>query len=170
MMRAFLSRLRRDSSGVATIEFALLSVLFFGVMMAALDIGIWFQQRLRLDAAVEQGAMLAFNQRAGLDTAAATSIGNFVASAAKLKANPVVVVGCNGGTNNCASAGRNSFCVSGSPPSVTYTQTTNPCGDGSLPGYYMTITATATSSTVVMPATLLGGALTQTRRAVVRLQ
>ena len=171
MIRRFLSLLRNDRSGMATVEFALLSVMFFGVMMAALDLGMWYQQRLRLDSAVEQGTMIAFNQRGTLDSAAAAAIGTFVGSAAKLSTNPTVVVGCNGGTNNCSASNRLSYCVSGSPPNVVYTQTASSvCGDNSLPGYYMTISVTATSNTVIVPAAMLGGAMVQTRRAVIRLQ
>ena len=52
---------------MATVEFALLSVLFFFVMIAGLDIGMWYQQRLRLDSAVEHGSMVAFNSRSSVD-------------------------------------------------------------------------------------------------------
>ena len=40
-MIRFIARLRREERGVATIEFGLLSVLFFAVISGALDIGIW---------------------------------------------------------------------------------------------------------------------------------
>lgn len=169
MIRRLLSRLRDDRRGVATIEFALLSVLFFFVMTAGLDIGMWYQQRLRVDSAVEQGAMIAFNTRTNVDQAA---VGTYVGAAAKLSAAPVVTVGCNGGTNNCVNSGRSYACVSGSPPAPTYTAAAlnATCADGSLAGYYMNIKAVATSSTMLVPATMLGGNMVQTRSAVVRLE
>jgi Flp pilus assembly protein TadG len=163
------SRLRDDQRGMATIEFALLSVLFFFVMTAGLDIGMWYQQRLRLDSAVEQGSMIAFNSRAAVDQAA---IGTYVAAAAKLSAPPTVTVGCNGGSSNCVNSGRTCACLSGTTPNPTFTATAcnATCGDGSLAGYYMNIRAVATSSTMLVPAAMLGGNMVQTRSAVVRLQ
>lgn len=169
MIARFLSRLRADRRGVATIEFALMSVLFFFVMTAALDIAMWYQQRLRLDSAVEQGALIAFKTRTSVDQAA---IGSYVASAAKLSSAPTVTVGCNGGASNCVNASRSCACVSGTTPTPTYTATAcnAACADGSLAGYYMTIKAVATSSTMLVPAAMLGGGMTQTRSAVVRLE
>jgi len=74
-----LLRLAREERGMATVEFALLSVLFFFVMTAGLDIGMWYQQRLRVDSAVEQGSMIAFASRASVDQSA---VATYVAAAA----------------------------------------------------------------------------------------
>ena len=171
IMRGILGRLRSDQRGVATIEFALLSVLFFGVMSGALDVGMWYQQRLRIDNAIEQAAMIAFNQRSAVDAAA---IKTFVGSAAKLAAAPTVTVGCNGATTttSCVNSSRTYACVSGVGAAATYTTAAlnSSCADGSLAGYYMTIKVVATSGTVVVPASALGGSMTQTRTAVVRLE
>lgn len=169
MIRRFLHRLSREERGVATIEFALLSVLFFFVMTAGLDLGMWYQQRLRLDSAVEQGAMIAFNARTTVDQA---TIDNYVTAAAKLSTAPVVTVGCNGGTNNCVNSARTYACVSGTTPTPTYTAAAANavCADGSLAGYYMDIRAVSTASTMLVPAAMLGGNMVQTRSAVVRLE
>lgn len=167
--RRTLCPLVADERGVATIEFALLSVLFFFVMTAGLDIAMWYHQRLRLDSAVEQGAMIAFNGRTAVDQSA---IGTYVGAAAKLSTAPTVTVGCNGGTSNCVNTSRSCACLGGTSSAPTYTAATcnATCSDGSLAGYYMTIKATATSNTLLVPAAMLGGALTQTRTAVVRLE
>ncbi|RVT94444.1 TadE/TadG family type IV pilus assembly protein [Sphingomonas crocodyli] len=165
-MIALLARLRRDQRGVATIEFGLISVLFFAVISGALDIGIWYQHRLRLDSAVEQGGVAAFNQRSAVD---ANAIGTFVAAASQLSTAPTVTVTCNGAT--CVNSGRTSKCLGGTSGDPTFT---NPvaslCLDGSLPGYYMVIKAVASSSSVVVPIARFGGSMTQTSRAIVRLQ
>lgn len=166
MIGALLRRLREDRHGVATIEFALLSVLFFLVMTAGLDIAMWYQQRLRLDSAVEQGAMIAFNSRASVDQAA---IGTYVAAAAKLASAPTVSISCNGNAT-CANSGRACACISGAAPTYSALGCDKTCSDGSLPGYYMRISATATASTLLVPAAMLGGTMTQTRTAMVRLQ
>ncbi|KRB79785.1 hypothetical protein ASE00_18930 [Sphingomonas sp. Root710] len=165
MIRRHLARLAREQRGVATIEFALLSVLFFFVMTAGLDIGMWYQQRLRLDSAVEQGGMIAFNSRASVDPVA---IKTYVEAAAKLAAAPTVTITCNGGT--CANTGRTCACISGSGPTYTTAACNATCADGSLAGYYLKVNAVATSSTMLVPAAMLGGNMTQTRNALVRLQ
>ena len=169
--RAARATIANDQRGVATIEFALLSVLFFGVMSSALDIGIWYQQRLRIDSAIEQGAMVAFNSRTAVDAAA---VKTFVGSAAELATTPTVTVGCNGATTtaSCVNSSRSYACVSGTGSAAVYTAAAlnSTCADGSLAGYYMTIKAQATSNTVVVPASILGGSMTQTRTAVVRLE
>ncbi len=169
MIDRLLLRLRDDQQGMATIEFALLSVLFFFVMTAGLDIGMWYQQRLRVESAVEQGSMIAFNSRTAVDQSA---IATYVAAAAKLSTAPVVTVGCNGGTNNCVNTGRTYACISGTTPTPTYTTAAlnAACADGSLAGYYMTIRAVATSSPMLVPSAMLGGNMVQTRSAVVRLE
>lgn len=173
MIRALLLRLRDDRRGVATIEFALMTVLFFFVMTAGLDLAMWYQQRLRLDSAVEQGAMLAFNSRSSVD---APAVKTYVAAAAKLATAPVVTVGCNGGTTtaSCVNSGRSYVCLSGSGASAVFTPNADgldkPCADGSLSGYYLTIKAVATGNTMLVPAAMLGGTMTQTRNSVVRLE
>lgn len=169
MIRRHLLRLRDEQRGVATIRFALLSVLFFFVMTAGLDLAMWYQQRLRLDSAVEQGAMIAFSSRASVNQSA---IGTYVAAAAKLAAAPTVTVGCNGGTSNCVNTSRTCACVSGTTPTPTYTTAAcnATCADGSLAGYYMNIRAVSTANTLLVPAAMLGGTMTQTRSAVVRLE
>jgi Flp pilus assembly protein TadG len=161
-----MTRLIADRRGTATIEFALLSVFFFITLTAALDIGLWYQQRLRLDSAVEQGAMIAFGSRMNVDQSA---VGTFVGATAKLKSTPTVTVGCNGGTSNCVNTGRTCACVTGSTPTFTTAACNSTCGDGSLAGYYMTIDVSATSQTILVSSSVLGG-ITQKRRAVVRLE
>jgi Flp pilus assembly protein TadG len=163
------SELLTNRRGTAAIEFALLSAFFFLPLTAALDIGVWYQQRLRLDSAVEQGAMIAFGSRTNVDQAA---IGTFVAAAAKLTTTPTVTIGCNGGTSNCVNSGRTYACVSAGTPNPTFTAATHlndACADGSLAGYYMTIDVSAASQTMVVSSSVLGG-ITQKRRAVVRLE
>lgn len=169
MTGRLLLALRDDSRGMATVEFALLSVLFFFVMTAGLDIAMWYQQRLRLDSAVEQGSLIAFASRASVNQSA---VSTYVAAAAKLSSAPVVTVGCNGGTSNCVNSGRTYACVSGTAPTPTYTTAAANavCADGSLAGYYMNIKAVATSNTMLVPAAMLGGSMVQTRSAVVRLE
>ncbi len=161
-------RLVREERGVATIEFALLSVLFFFVMTAGLDIGMWYQQRLRLDSAVEQGAMIAFNSRADVNT---TAVGNYIRTVAGLSTAPTVSITCNGGACASESSGtRTCACISGSAPTYSAAACNAACADGSLAGYYMRINAVSTAQPMLVPPAMLGGTMTQTRVAMVRLQ
>lgn len=165
MNRGCVLRLAREERGVATIEMALLSVLFFFVMTAGLDLGMWYQQRLRLDNAVEQGSMIAFNTRSTVD---APAIAAYVGAAAKLSSAPAVTVTCNGGS--CVNSGRTCACISGSAPAYSASACNAACADGSVAGYYMRINAVATSNTLLVPAAMLGGSMVQTRTALVRLE
>lgn len=165
MIRRHLLSLAYERRGAASIEFALLSVMFFFVMTAALDLGMWYQQRLRLDSAVEQGGMIAFNTRSSVD---ASAIATYVGAAAKLAAGPMVTITCNGGT--CVNTGRVCACINGSGPTYITAACNASCADGSLAGYYMKINAVATAKPIIVPAAMLGGNMVQTRSAVVRLE
>lgn len=160
----------RDQRGSATIEFAIASLFLFGVLMVGLDFGVYAQQNLRLGNAVQQGAVLAFNNRAAgsVDT---NMIGNYVAAAAG--GPPAMTYLCNGSactttpTAKCiaapaASGGWPTF----TDPSGSGTSAT--CGDGSVPGQYLVIRATRTYQPVIVPDRYLNGKTMQ-QQVVVRL-
>src|SRR3546814_4681003 len=88
MKKLFIKRLKSDDKGSATIEFAVFASMFFMVMMVALDFGMYLTYQLRLNAAVEQGSMLAFNNRNAID---AQQIDNYVAAASRLPGGTVPV-------------------------------------------------------------------------------
>ncbi len=164
--RAFL----RDRRGSATIEFAIASLFLFGIMMVALDFGVYAQQNLRLGNAIEQGAVIAFNNRA-TGTVDTTSIGNYVTAVAG--GSPAVTYQCNGIscagpiTSKCIAAPA----TSGGWPSFSSPTTSNNvsvCADGSVPGYYFVIRATKTYRAVVVPDKYLNGA-SMLQQVVVRL-
>ena len=163
--QAFLSQQR----GNATVEFAFASLFLFGIIMVALDFGIYAQQNLKLGNAVEQGAVIAFNNRAG--TVDTTSIGTYVAAAAGNS--PTMSYQCNGGS---CSGTVTSKCIV-APASAggwpTFTDPTGSgsnvvCASGASPGYYLVIRARRTYHSVVVPNTYLSGGTMQ-QQAVVRL-
>jgi Flp pilus assembly protein TadG len=55
--------LRQDRRGVATVEFALWSVLILGALLPCLDFALYLVQAQRLSAAVGQASILAYNMR-----------------------------------------------------------------------------------------------------------
>jgi len=167
-IRAFL----RHQRGNATIEFAFASLFLFGVMMVALDFGIYAQQNLKLASGVQQGAVYAFNNRnATVDT---ITIGQYVTAAAGVA--PTMTYQCNG--SNCSGAISTSGtaqCI-GAPDSSgwpTFTAASGTgsnatCADGSVPGVYLVIRASRTYQAVTVPDKYLSGR-TMKQQAVVRL-
>jgi Flp pilus assembly protein TadG len=168
-----LSTLLRDAKGNATVEFALVSLFFFGIVIVALDFGIYAQQNLKLGNAVEQASVVAFNSRAAQPTVNTSQISNYIT--AVVGGSPAVSFQCNGSTA-CGSAAPASKCI-GAPASTggwpTFTDPTGSgssavCASGATPGYYLVIRATRTYKSVVVPDKYLNNGTMQ-QQAVVRL-
>jgi len=162
--------LARDQRGSATVEFALASLFLFGIMLVGLDFGVYAQQSLRLGSAVQQGAVIAFNNRAAA-TVDTGSVGNYITATAG--GSPTMSYQCNGGS---CSGTLTAMCLSalagmGGWPAYTAATTSNgvsSCADGAAPGKYLVIRATRTFKSVVVPDQYLGGK-TMTQQAIVRL-
>jgi Flp pilus assembly protein TadG len=157
--------LSRDVRGVATIEFALASLFLFATISVALDFGFNIQQKLKLGHAVEQAAILAYNQQTGSDT---TTISNFVKAAAGTKNTPTVTITCNG-TSTCGDG--KCSCINSTTGAFIAASSCNAACSGSsaISGNYMKISASATYNAVIVPDQYLNGG-TMTSNAVVRLQ
>ncbi|API58238.1 hypothetical protein BSL82_02075 [Tardibacter chloracetimidivorans] len=167
MKKLFIKRLKSDDKGSATIEFAVFASMFFMVMMVALDFGMYLTYQLRLNAAVEQGSMLAFNNRKAFDK---QQIENYVAAASRLPGGTVTVdVECNGSSDCTGAIGQ---CVCLSPDGQSFTAADScgkECTGGSTSGFYLSIDASYPYSAVVVPNKYLEGTnIRQT--AMVRLQ
>lgn len=151
--------------GSATVEFAFVSLFLFGIVMVALDFGVYAQQRLKLGSAVEQGAILAYNRQVGGDT---SMIVNYVKAAAGTSATPAVTISCNG-TSSCGDGRCSCLTATGGFTTPSTSCNTACAGSSAISGNYLKIVATTTYRAVVVPDRYLGGkALTQS--AVVRLQ
>lgn len=165
--------LRNDRRGVATTEFALLTVFFFFTVLAALDIAGLYIARTQLGTAVAGAANAAFANR---DAVSFANLPSFVTQAAQAPAGtPVTVtVGCNGGTNNCTNgSGRACTCL-GRDGRYVGASCSAPCSGsnmsaGATAGYYLTIRASYPYRPVLLPHGMLGDA-TVTQSATVRLQ
>jgi len=160
----------RNQRGSATIEFAMASLFLFGIMLVGLDFGIYAQQNLRLGGAMQQAAVVAFNNRAS-STVDTSSLGNYVSAAAG--GSPTMSYQCNGGS---CSGTWTSMCIgapttSGGWPTFAAATTSNgkpSCADGATPGNYLVMRATRTYQAVVVPDKYLGGK-TMTQQVIVRL-
>jgi Flp pilus assembly protein TadG len=153
-----------NARGTATIEFALAFLFIFATLIVALDFGANARERLKLGHAVEQGAVLAFNQQTGSDT---SGINKFIVAAAATKNAPTVTITCNGtaacGTGQCS-------CIDGGGNLVIAAACNSPCaGSSAISGNYMTIRATATYTPTIVPDKWLNGSV-MASTAVVRLQ
>jgi len=154
----------RDARGVASVEFALASLFMFGIISVALDFGYNMQQKLKLGSAVEQAAIIAYNEQTGSDT---SRISNFVVAAAGTKNTPTVVVTCNG-SNSCGDG--KCSCINSSGGFISAASCNATCaGSNATSGNYMKIVATSTYNAVIVPNKWLNGT-TMTSSAVVRLQ
>lgn len=167
--RRSFARLCHDERGAAAVEFAFMSIFFFGVMVVALDFGVYVQQKMRLGSAVEAGAILAFNSR---DAVNASSISTYVQQAAGLTTAPTV--NCNNGTTCVALAARTNTdyrCINSANGQLETTTRANGdvCPSGGRAGYYLRIVASRTYAAMVVPNSFLGGDI-MSQTALVRLQ
>jgi len=157
-------RLLSDRRGTASLEFALLSVFFFGLCTVALDFGLYIQQKLKLGAAVEQAGLMAFNTRGDFKP---ENIANYVNAAAGTSIAPETTVTCNQG-QPCVNKDRPNVCWS----TASKTFVTPPgaaCADGAEPGYYVTVATRMRYTSIVVPDRWLGGK-DVAQSAVIRLQ
>lgn len=170
----FRIHLAHDERGSAAVEFALASLFLFGTIAAGLDFGVYTQQKLKLGSAVEQAAIMAFNDRSSAPNVDTSVLTSHIASVVS----GVSVVGfqCNGSA--CGSGAPQSRCVaapavSGGAPTFSSPTTGSDgaltCASGAPPGYYLVIRANKPYQAVVMPDKWLGGS-TMVEQAVVRLQ
>src|SRR5436305_15051017 len=151
----------RDRRGMSAVEFGLAAPGVRDMLTPVIDIGLAFSQQIRVNQAVEAGMQYASsNPYAG--TSWASAVSSAITNANSLPVNPSVgaeTCGCPNSTSTAIVTG--SY---GSPPTCT-----SNCPDGSKPGYYVTITANVTY-TSVMPYSILGTSATLSSQAVVRVE
>jgi Flp pilus assembly protein TadG len=170
-----IAALRDDERGAATIEFALWSALFFAIVIVALDFGMYRIYQMRLGSAVEQGAMLSFNDRTNFGQTSFATIQTYMRSAAALPGpnTMTATATCNSLSANCVTkaAGRTCVCISGAAPTFSAPQACgSPCAvGGSTAGYYAVLSAQYTYTPAVIPTSWLSNRI-MSERAVVRLQ
>lgn len=165
-----LATLLRQQKGSATVEFALVSLFFFGIVIVALDFGIYTQQNLKLGNAVEQAAVVAFDSRASQPNVNTSQLSTYITST--VSGSPAVTIHCNAATTCDGTA--SSKCI-GAPSTTggwpTFTDPTGSggaCANGASPGFYVVIRATKTYKAVVVPDKYLNNGTMQ-QQAVVRL-
>lgn len=163
-----LLRLFRDRRGVAATEFALLSSLFLVFTLVSLDMGTFLMKRSQLSNALDSAALASFAQRTNVNF---TGLPTFVTQASRMSGT-TVTVGCNGGTGNCVNTNRTCACLTKTATFVAATcgaTCTGAVTANSVAGYYMTISASASHTPVIMPGRLFD-TLPTSQKITVRLQ
>jgi len=171
-MRRLLNRMRRlrgDSSGVAAVEFALWSTMFFLVVSVAMDFGSFYLERGKMNEAVTAAAVSSFTTRDSVNFA---SLPGYVKAIAEEPAITVATL-CNGTVNSCTNLNRTCSCLKNDGTYVA-----NTCGStctgtgitaGSTAGYYLTVRATQSFQPLIVPNGMLDNA-SIVQQATVRLQ
>ena len=158
----WIGALARDRRGVSAVEFGLAAPVFLAALSPLIDLGLAFSQQIRVNQAVEAGAAYAAVNPYNSGTSWSSGVSSAITNATTLTVNPVVgsqTCGCPNATNTAISN-------VGTPPCTVPPQSN--CSDGTAPGYYVTISATATY-TSVMPYPIINNP-TLSSQAVVRIQ
>ena len=161
-----------DARGVATVEFALWSLLIFATLLPGLDFAAYLIFQSRLASAVQQGSMLAYNMRNSATINTSQLISYVSASGGAPTATITTTVTCNGGAQSCTVpvASRQCTCVSGLTPVYTAAASCGlTCANGATSGYYLTVTASYPYHAMTVPDQWLEGSVMK-RTQTVRLQ
>src|SRR5204862_2285665 len=153
---AWVGALAHNRRGVSAVEFGLAAPVFLAALSPVIDLGLAFSEQIRVNQAVEAGAQYASSNPYN-GTSWATAVSSAITNATTLSLNQSVgaeTCGCPNSTSTQIVTG--SY---GTPPSCT----SNSCPDGSSPGYYVTISANLTY-TSVMPYSILGSSTTLSRQ------
>jgi Flp pilus assembly protein TadG len=167
LLRPSLARigaLARDRGGISAVEFGLCAPIFLGALSPLIDLGLAFSQQIRVNQAVEAGAQYAAVNPYNTGSWA-TNVQNAVTNATTLTISPTV------GSETCGCPNSTSTAIN-SHDTASSCGTANggtACSDGSQPGYYVTISA-AKTYTSMMPYSILGTSTTLRSQAVVRIQ
>lgn len=166
-------RLARDRSGVAAVEFAMLSSVLVLASVLMLDFAHAFHMQLQLTNGVTAASQYAFQKGQNIAPRDVpdflAKVASIVAGTSRLSAAPKVTVTYNGAADGSRANGF--YCVSG-PPWV-WAQTgaaASACGGGISSGRFVTITVTAKEAALFKNNPVLGGVIPLADRSIVRLK
>ena len=169
MLRPGLARigaLARDRRGMSAVEFGLAAPIFLGALSPLIDIGLAMSQQIKINQAVDAGAQYAAVNPYNPDTWS-SNVQSAMTNATTMTISPNVgaqTCGCPNSTNTAISS-HDTVTNCGTANGATGTL----CTDGTQPGYYVTISATHTY-TSMMPYSVLGTSATLSSQAIVRIQ
>jgi Flp pilus assembly protein TadG len=160
---ARIGALAHDRKGVSAVEFGLAAPVFLAALSPVIDLGLAFSEQIRVNQAVEAGAQYAaVNVYNG--TTWSSDVQSAMTNATSLSSDatfsPTVgstTCGCPNSTNTAIVGGY------GTPPACT-----GSCPDNSIPGYYVTISAQVTYTSLMPYSIITNPTLSST--ATVRIQ
>jgi len=162
---AWIGALVRDRRGMSAVEFGLAAPIFLAALSPVIDIGLAFSHQIRVNQAVEAGAQYASMNPYNTSSTWSSNVSSAVTNATTMSVSP------NVGAQTCG-------CPNSTSTAIVTHDTATTCGtqnggtacpDGTQPGYYITISATSTY-TSMMPYSILGSSRTLSSQAVVRIQ
>ena len=167
--RAFLRLMQRAEDGVAAIEFALWSTLFFLTVSVAMDFGLFYIERGKMNEAITAAAVSSFTNYNNVNFTALPSYVQGLAGDPSL----AVAISCNGATVSCTNLNRSCACLKSDGAYVAAACGNSCTGTGMTPnskaGYYLSIRAQQDFQPVIVPNSVLDGAVI-VQKATVRLQ
>jgi Flp pilus assembly protein TadG len=163
-------RLSGDRQGSVSVEFAIWTIIIFFGFLPVLDFAAYLIEEQNLSTAVTDAALVAYDQRnaASLGT---DQIKAYVTGSTGLGSGQVnATLTCNGGLQSCSTAAssRTCACVSGSPATYSASACGSTCASGAQSGFYITVQASHTHSSLVVNPWLDGTIITNA--TTVRLQ
>jgi Flp pilus assembly protein TadG len=158
---AWIGALARDRRGMSAVEFGLAAPVFMAMLTPIVDLGLAFSQQIRINQAVEAGAQYASTNQYNTSSWS-SGVSSAMSGATTLSISPSV----GSETCGCPNSGSTAIVTGGYGTAPNCTG--GPCPDGSNPGYFVTISASRTY-TSVMPYSILGSSITLSSQAIVRV-
>jgi Flp pilus assembly protein TadG len=158
---ARIGALGRDRMGMSAVEFGLAAPVFMAMLTPVVDLGLAFSQQIRINQAVEAGAQYASTNQYNTSSWS-SGVSSAMSGATTLSISPSV----GSETCGCPNSGSTAIVTGGYGTAPNCTG--GPCPDGSNPGYFVTISASRTY-TSVMPYSILGSSITLSSQAIVRV-
>jgi Flp pilus assembly protein TadG len=163
-------RLSVDRRGSVSVEFAIWTIVIFFGFLPVLDFADYLIEEQNISTAVTDAALIAYDQR-NATTLNTSQITTYVTGSTGLGTGQIsATLTCNGGLQPCSTAApsRTCACVSGSPATFTASTCGSTCASGAQSGFYLTVQATHTHTSLVVNPWLNGAIITSA--TTVRLQ
>jgi len=164
----------RSESGSFAVEAALVAPALIFFVMLAINFGMAYNMRLQLVTAAGAGVAYAQNNP---DSASSSNFAQYAANittvaqnSANFGSTPVKVAVSVNNTPD-GSAADDSYCVKGSPPTWTKaTGTSTDCGSGVTPGKFVTLTLSATVTSIFPTDGIVGTFIPLREKIIARVQ
>lgn len=168
------SRLLKDASGVAAVEFAIFAPLFLILIVGLVDLGFAYHAKLKVNAAISAASYYAFQKGQAVTTAtAATYLATVegVASSSLAGLSNDLSVQAVLNDDPTGSAASTTFCVSGYPPVFTTAGATSvSCGGNLTSGKFVKISVSGHIEPIFLSANLFKGYLAVADSALLRIR